>query len=485
MRKVVMCALALGSFVVCAQAADLSLSDISGGSKDAPDWAPKVTVYGTIDLGFGYESNGLANSAFQSSAQQVNLLGASKALGNHAALTNNDLQHSTIGANIEENIGGGFVAIGRVSTFINPLYGELTDSCKGLVNLGNAIKNNTTLTAAGPGSACGQAFSSEAFGGVSSPVYGTLTAGRQNSLELNNLFSYDPMGGSYALSLVGWAGGAAGGMGTTEASRWDDSLKYTYTYGPVHASVMYADGAQDTAMHGNSYAGGAGFTWHGVSVDAVYTHEGAAASALLGLFTGTNVNQLYYFMTNNDAWAVQGKYVWDLGGGGFKDGACGLKDACDGAKLTFYAGYVHMDQTDAGTALGASAGTTIGGYLLAVNSIKLLSTRTLETEWVGGKYETGPWSFTAAYYHFSQDGFSEANFSLHISGGCAVNAYACAGAENQVSGLLDYAFNKYVDVYAGATYETLSGGFTHSSLNNAAYFATNNTTVISGLRVTF
>src|ERR1700721_242678 len=50
--------------------------------------------------------------------------------------------------------------------------------------------------------------------GVSSP-YGTLTVFRQNSLTLDAVFAYDPMGASYAFSPIGWpripcGGGKAG-----------------------------------------------------------------------------------------------------------------------------------------------------------------------------------------------------------------------------------------------------------------------------------
>ena len=40
--------------------------------------------------------------------------------------------------------------------------------------------------------------------------------------------SYDPNDGSYAFALIGYSGGALGGVGTTETTRWDNSLKYVY-----------------------------------------------------------------------------------------------------------------------------------------------------------------------------------------------------------------------------------------------------------------
>ena len=40
------------------------------------------------------------------------------------------------------------------------------------------------------------------YAGVSSPTYGTLTVGRQNSLTLDGVIAYDPQAASYAFSLI-------------------------------------------------------------------------------------------------------------------------------------------------------------------------------------------------------------------------------------------------------------------------------------------
>ena len=55
---------------------------------------------------------------------------------------------------------------------------------------------------------------------------------------------YDPAGGAYAFSYIGYNGTMAGG-GDTEDSRWDDAVKYRIAYGPVHFGAMYkfADGS--------------------------------------------------------------------------------------------------------------------------------------------------------------------------------------------------------------------------------------------------
>ena len=63
------------------------------------------------------------------------------------------------------------------------------------------------------------------FIGLSNKTYGTLTVGRVNSLSLDAINSYDPMGGSYAFSLLGFSG-SYGGFGDTEALRANTAVKY-------------------------------------------------------------------------------------------------------------------------------------------------------------------------------------------------------------------------------------------------------------------
>ncbi len=71
----------------------------------------------------------------------------------------------------------------------------------------------------------GQWDNSQAFVGLSNKTYGTLTVGRVNTLSLDAINSYDPMGGSYAFSPLGFSGSYAG-FGNTEAARANTAVKY-------------------------------------------------------------------------------------------------------------------------------------------------------------------------------------------------------------------------------------------------------------------
>src|SRR5262249_25481765 len=131
----------------------------------------------------------------------------------------------------------------------------------------------------GDGSRCGQFFNGPVYIGVSNPNYGILSAGRQNSPAFDLGADYDPMGLSYAFSLIGYSSTAGGGVGDTEVARLDNSVKYFYRYGPLHVAGMYAQGGQDTALHGDGYAANIGATLWGISADFVYRKENSAVSS--------------------------------------------------------------------------------------------------------------------------------------------------------------------------------------------------------------
>ncbi len=108
----------------------------------------------------------------------------------------------------------------------NPYWGYLADAQRSQVqNNGEAL---TLQDANADSSGSGQWDNSQGFLGVSNPAYGTLTAGRVNSLSLDSLISYDPMSSAYAFSPFGYSGSFAG-FGDTELARANTAVKYRDT----------------------------------------------------------------------------------------------------------------------------------------------------------------------------------------------------------------------------------------------------------------
>jgi predicted porin len=519
------CAFAVAGFATAAQADGVTLDSMKDLVPSVS--AAGVTIYGTIDVGYGYQTHGDAYSGANYVGQSYNIFGESRGnIGSWSSLTNNALSQSFVGVKVEEKLYDNWVAIGKLETGFNPMSGEIADACASLVRVGNEIAFGGRTEAFGDGSRCGQAFNGQAYGGVSNSVFGTLTFGRQNALVLDGMAVYDPMSLSYALSLIGWSGTPGAGLGSTEAARWDNSVKYIFQYGPFHAAAMYASGVEGSSIHDGAGAGNLGVTWQGFSIDGYYTRENGVINSQLGLIPGvttiapggvipiqtvtTNSNSLYYFVTDNEGWDVMAKYTFPIydccniccGGGG------GLKDNPEpAAKVTIYGGYQYANQTNPGgsnfngTTSTDQFGNTLGGYILAIDDLILTSTRTLQTSWAGVKLETGPWVFAGAYYHFSQDDWSARNTFLVYqnpsatnpnpkvtgvrNGGCFVNAYTCAGSVDTASFLADYVFNKNFDVYAGVAWSDIGGGLARSSQSNDAYAEKNNTSVVTGIRLNF
>ena len=118
----------------------------------------------------------------------------------------------------------GWSLIGTIETGFNPYYGYLADAQRSQVqNNGKALP---LQGANADSSRTGQRDNSQAsLIGLSNKTYGTLTVGRVNTLSLDTINSYHPMGGSYAFSPLGFSGSYAG-FGDTEAARVNTAVKY-------------------------------------------------------------------------------------------------------------------------------------------------------------------------------------------------------------------------------------------------------------------
>ena len=132
-KKSLLYAILLGGLTVSAQAADLSVDSIKDPLPDGPITWNGVTFYGTIDVGYAYMSHGLPASGSFYVGPSYTIYGSKYAYGPVSTITNNALSQSTVGLKIEENIGFGFQAIGKLDTGFNPISGEISDACASLL----------------------------------------------------------------------------------------------------------------------------------------------------------------------------------------------------------------------------------------------------------------------------------------------------------------------------------------------------------------
>lgn len=448
--KGVICGLAAAGLSIAAQAADLGDVPKASTPEDpipALSWNG-ITIFGTIDVGYGYNSIGAPLGGTWLGLN--NIVWASPAgYKSISSMTTNAWDLSHVGLKIEEPITAGWHVVAQLDTGFNPLTGELDNACEAIIKNNGLPGNQQTVWA--PSARCGQAINGQAFAGVRNATYGTLTIGRQSPLDLTTLLGYDPAHLSAAFSLLGFSTSLSSATGSADTGQWNNSVKYVNEYGPVHGAVMFAQGSQGGGLHGNSYAGNLGATWHGFAVDVVYTAERDAVATTgygpggCGVPGTPSCNTLAATAQNTDAWSIMGKYTYDVAGG-----------LAPAGKLTFYAGYQTIQFTDPSNPVSVGDMTN-GGYVLGSvnNTAYLYGSKRREIGWIGAKYETGPWSLTAAYYLGHQDFYMKTPASTPCSDSSHSN---CSGSVSVASATVDYAFNKHLDVYGGVVWSGLTGG---------------------------
>jgi predicted porin len=430
-----------------------------------------VTIYGTYDVGVGWVSHGLPENGVNYEGESLVNRNGSRSM---FLIEQNNLSQTGLGVRGKEELLPGWFGVFNASTGINPQSGQLANMAG--TNTLNAGLPRKSYSYAGDGARAGQAFNDELYVGLSSTEFGTLTVGRERALGTDAMLVYDPAGGAYAFSFIGYNGLMAGG-GDTQDTRWDSALKYRLTYGPAHFGAMYkfADGAggcySGSAMwtaatctpekpHNSAYGFDIGGVYGDFSADIVFQHVNQAISVVNPLLgpeslsapyqsttdsintnpiNGNNLigtaNTEYGIVTDNTATMVAVKYSWN--------------------PFKFYGGYEYIWMTNPSTPLGIGA-TAQGGYLLSgVEDNNLDSPKIVQVFWTGVKYAyNSKTDITLSYYYEGQNDF-------RIPSTCSPAAgfrSSCAGTLDEISLYADYHFTKRFDVFSGIAYSDVSGG---------------------------
>jgi predicted porin len=444
-----------------------------------------VTLYGTIDVGYAYQNHGVpSNSQLPGGLEYQAFTTTRNFAGSVSTIASSGLSQSAIGIRVSEPVVADWSLIAGVDTGINPLSGHFTDACASIAS--NAGLKQGQQTANADSSRCGQFLNNFAFAGMSNPQFGAITIGRQQSLQLAALAVYDPQTLSYAFSFLGYSG-FNGGAGSTQAARWDNSVKYALTVDPVHVAIMYSNGAQDGGLFGKAYAGEVGVTFLGLSVDGVYENAKGAVNLRSSFDDGTSnpltsspgLNPvtgqplpppgLAAYVSDNTSWNLMGKYVFELP----------EKD-----KLTVYAGYSHIQKAH----YDYTVGDAQGAYPIDVG-ININSPAVYNMEWVGGRYAfSGGLNLVAAYYHITQNSWTIGLGTTGTQGvGCSAAGLLCSGSFNEASFVVDYIFNKHYDLYTGINWsevqDGLANGFPGTTVGTSG--SESQTTFMVGGRVKF
>ena len=222
-----------------------------------------ITVYGAYDIGVGYVSHGLPENGYNYEGESlINRNGYE----HRFLVAPNNLQQTSLGIRGKEQFLPGWSVVFNASTGIDPNSGLLANASATMF-INNGLPR-ASYSEAIDGARAGQPFNDEYYAGISSKDFGAITFGRQRSLGTDAMLLYDPAGGAYAFSYIGYNGTMAGG-GDTQDSRWDDALKYRFAYGPVHFGAMYkfADGSAGCFS--------ASSTWTAANCTAEQAHNNA------------------------------------------------------------------------------------------------------------------------------------------------------------------------------------------------------------------
>jgi predicted porin len=433
-----------------------------------------ITLYGAYDVGVGWVSHGLPVNGYNYEGESlVNRNG----FQSRFLVAPNNLQQTGFGIRGKEEFAPGWSIVFNASTGINPQSGLLANApATDVVNNGLP---RASYSEAIDGARAGQPFNDEYYGGISSEKFGTLTFGRQRALGTDAMLQYDPAGGAYAFSYIGYNGTMAGG-GDTDDSRWDDAMKYRITIGPVHFGAMYkfangSGGCFTSAVvwsattctpvrpHNNAWGFDLGGQRGKLSADVVFQHYNEAVSVLNPLLgpqslsapyqsTTDSINTnpidltsspnlidpngtVYGIVTDNNAIMVAAKYIWD--------------------PFKFFAGYEYIWQNNPAQPLGVGA-TDQGGYIMSgVEDNNLDSEKLLNIWWTGAKYTfREKTDVTVAWYQQRQNDFRVPQTCNAAAGFRS----SCAGTLDEVSLYADYHFTKRMDGYVGVAYSVVTGG---------------------------
>jgi predicted porin len=472
-----------------------------------------VTFYGTVDMGASYQTHG---APFDPNHP----VGASYLLGNSA--TNavgraslflpgpNALSQSLVGVKTFEPIAPGWNFISVNELAFDPYSLLLANAPRAMFNAIGVPENQQLIPY--DSSRWGW-LAAQNFIGVNSPTYGTLTFGRQNTPLLDAVNAYDPMGGSYAFSVIGNSG-ATCGDGDTETCRWTTGIKYRENIGDFRLIVAGQPVGGSQGGY-NTYNPNNGAVEGGIGGDIRRVGPGVLSVDVLGAWEKDAVNWSTLFpgqtlvdgtpggtnpfpsgltgsglkatISNNTSGMFVAKYSFGSWGNPAPIvSKAPAPSGPTGIPLTFYAGYEIVQfanpsdpQTTsfrddgfqfnfvnaAGNALSPLNGTTIANNAFngACGSGTGCKDRILQSMWTGAKYGiTRDLDIIGAYYHYIQNSYvNGVNCTLNIAAGNS----RCQGYFDAASGVLDWRFLPKWDAYIGVFYSAAFGGFANGDIS--------------------
>src|SRR3984885_3221722 len=332
---------------------------------------------------------------------------------------------SRYGIQGNEDFSSGVGAFFRLEGALNTASGQIANNGRSVLNNANSLSTISSASAIN-----GQAFSRAQYVGLSFPQFGSIEGGRTVAFSTEQTSEFDPLHASGLYSPIGYSGTIGGGLGITENSRLDNSIRYDNKIGDVSFGVQYKIGETDSseaADVGSVLEGMVAYHAGPLSVEAAASKAKNTPALSYKLFTndvGLRVSDSFGFM-------VTGKYELN-------------------PKATVYAGFEHTDQTTPsgsnswGTQITSYYAMPIAGLVTAKAFDPSWGDAPIRTFWVGGGYKfTEAISIDAAYYNVNNGG----------------NNHNDQYTIQQYSVMPDYRFAKCCDAYLGVMYTHYTGPY--------------------------
>jgi predicted porin len=414
-----------------------------------------VTFYGAVDLGVGWESHGTPlNRDIISGVEELVQKNSNRSLW---LATPGGLSQSQIGVKAKEQFAPGWFFVGDLSFAFDPYTLSAANGPRSFLDNNGVPLANQTSNA--DSSRAGQFYNGMGYVGVSNSTFGTLTFGRQNALSLDGVIEYDPMGASFAFSVIGWSGLTAGG-GDTEDARITTAVKYRNQIGPVRLGALAQIGGYDAnngaqGVYEGQLGGDIYLPYGKLSVDAIGSFDKGAVSSGISVLPGTVAATI----SDDTSLMLLGKWTYN--------------------QFKISGGYeVIRFQNPSDPVLGNF--TDISGINVVYNGVggniknnAYTNARIQQVYWIGGRYAfTDTVNAGLAYYRYYQSNYAPKACSNSSSG-------ACSGALDAVSFDVDWQFAKKFDVYAGVMFSEVSNGLSNG------YLHAENLAPTAGLRFRF
>ncbi len=421
-------------------------SFLSASVKECPLTYAGITLFGDLDVGYGYETHGAPFNGNYDKGVPYHI----HKYGNRGLYlwSPNALSSSTIGLKMVEPLGFGWSLIGVLESGVNPYSGMFMNPLRSLTD--NNVNTLANQSANGDSSRNGSWWDNgQGFVGVSNKAFGTLTFGRVNSLASDLASAFDPVA-SNAFTMLS---GSYPGFGDTELVRVNTGFKYRLSYGNYRIGALAQVGGYAIGNGSmGEYQAQIGADFGGLSLDAAFGWARDAVS--LSSFSGNppegyDVNSIVKATLSNNAGVMVGARYFE---GPWK----------------FYAGYIYARSANPSDDFPNGFPTIAAGIFVPageVTSNAYTVNRILKTVWAGARYTI--WSGLdiagGLYYKTQNDYLPPPNVCTGSSTG--TSSSKCAGSQGNASLLIDWQPVARVDLYAGVMVSNLWGGLASGALN--------------------